>query len=555
MKPKPKPKSKRITGTLYQPTVTRYVSQNGRRVSKGTPDAKVVREKSATWRARYHDADGVTRTCSLFDDREASEAKLAVILQRERELKAGIRRRDPFEIHRTTPLLCPKCSGTTCVDAKGKPDHCVGNHLAAYMEYLDAKNNTPKHLQMTKSRLREAIMGCRFDVIDDLNAGRVSVWLKDQRSGGMSPATSNHYATAAKSFGNWLFKDRRYPENPFGHLTKVNARVDVRVVRRALDQEELVALVEAAEAGEPFRDLTGADKAMLYLMAAFTGLRSSELASLTPLSLDFRCNPPTLTVVAACSKHRREDVLPLHPGLAVRLSQWLQERNNRSIDAGVIPFTTKPADAVADGSGVAAPLFPGTWPDRAAKMLRRDLEAAREKWLSEAATDTERRERQRSDFLKYDTADGCADFHALRHKFVTDLAMNGVHPKLAKELARHSTITLTMDRYAHVGLLDMNAALESLPGMPTRQGPEQARNVSTGTDPSLVATLVATVSGNLGDSQELSREAAAAGDDSNDSRNVSSQEELSEDLTSPEKWWRGELNPRPAGYESAALTN
>jgi len=25
-------------------------------------------------------------------------------------------------------------------------------------------------------------------------------------------------------------------------------------------------------------------------------------------------------------------------------------------------------------------------------------------------------------------------------------------------------------------------------------------------------------------------------------------------LTSPEKWWRGELNPRPAGYESAALT-
>jgi len=26
-------------------------------------------------------------------------------------------------------------------------------------------------------------------------------------------------------------------------------------------------------------------------------------------------------------------------------------------------------------------------------------------------------------------------------------------------------------------------------------------------------------------------------------------------LTSPEKWWRGDLNPRPAGYESAALTN
>jgi len=51
----------------------------------------------------------------------------------------------------------------------------------------------------------------------------------------------------------------------------VQWRADVRVVRRALDQEELAALVSAAEAGEPFRDLTGADKAMLYLMAAFSG--------------------------------------------------------------------------------------------------------------------------------------------------------------------------------------------------------------------------------------------------------------------------------------------
>ena len=163
--------------------------------------------------------------------------------------------------------------------------------------------------------------------------------------------------------------------------------------------------------------------------------------------------------------------------------------------------------------------------------------------------------RQRSDFLKYDTADGCADFHALRHKFVTDLATSGVHPKLAKELARHSTITLTMDRYAHVGLLDMNAALESLPGLPARPTSERVRQVSTGTDPSLVATLVATEPGDLGSSHKFSRKTAAAGDDSNDSCNVSSQEELSEELTSPEKWWGGELNPRPAGYESAALTN
>ena len=550
-----KPKSKRITGTLYRPTVTRYVDADGKRVSKGTPGSKVVREKSATWRARYHDADGVTKTCSLFDDRETSEAKLADILQRERELKAGIRRRDQFEQYRQTPLLCRKCNGTGCQDSKGQPSQCVENHVDAYLEFLTSKNNTEKHVRLTRTRLRDALLACRFDLIEDLNAGRVSVWLRDQRMDGMSPATSNHYVTSVKSFGNWLFKDRRHPDNPFGHLTKVNARVDVRVVRRALNQEELAALVASTENGASFRDLSGDDKAMLYLMAAFTGLRASELASLTTQSLNFRCDPPTLTVEAACSKHRREDVLPLHAGLAVRLRQWLQERSRRALDDDAIPFNSVTTDFDVGEPGVAEPLFPGTWPDRAAKMLRRDLEAARMQWISEAETNAERQERERSDFLKFETADGRADFHALRHKFVSDLATAGVHPKLAQELARHSSIVLTMDKYSHVGLLDMNAALESLPGMPVRRDAARAHQTATGSDPSLVATLVATPSGNLGDSHKLSRKTAAAGCDSSDSRNVSSQEGLSKELTTLEKWWGGDLNPRPAGYESAALTN
>ena len=330
------------------------------------------------------------------------------------------------------------------MDPKGKSGKCLENHVDVFLEFLASKNNTAKHVRRTRTRLREVLRGCRFDLIDNLNAGRVSVWLKDQRAGGMSPATSNHYVTSAKSFGNWLFKDRRHPENPIGHLTKVNARVDVRVVRRALSQDELAALVEAAENGEAFRDPSGGDKAMLYLMAAFTGLRVSELASLTTDRLEFRSDPPTLTVEAACSKHRREDVLPLHPELALRL----------------------------------------------------------------------------------------------RHKFVTDLAASGVHPKLAKELARHSTITLTMDRYAHVGLLDMNAALKSLPGIPNRPA-ESGRAVATGTDPNLVATLVATVSGNLGNSQGLSKEQRGDTGKASPRSKLSSNSVLREELSTSEEWWGG----------------
>lgn len=48
-----------------------------------------------------------------------------------------------------------------------------------------------------------------------------------------------------------------------------------------------------------------------------------------------------------------------------------------------------------------------------------------------------------------DALDRVVDFHALRHTFITNLAQGGVHPKTAQAPARHSTITLTMDRSSH----------------------------------------------------------------------------------------------------------
>jgi hypothetical protein len=55
------------------------------------------------------------------------------------------------------------------------------------------------------------------------------------------------------------------------------------------------------------------------------------------------------------------------------------------------------------------------------------------------------------------------DFHGLRHQFISDLVAAGHPPKVVQELARHSTITLTMDRYAHIDREPQQAALESLP--------------------------------------------------------------------------------------------
>lgn len=55
--------------------------------------------------------------------------------------------------------------------------------------------------------------------------------------------------------------------------------------------------------------------------------------------------------------------------------------------------------------------------------------------------------------------------HALRHSFISNLARSGVHPSIAQSLARHSTITLTMDRYAHVALESQQEAIMGLPDL------------------------------------------------------------------------------------------
>ena len=147
----------------------------------------------------------------------------------------------------------------------------------------------------------------------------------------------------------------------------------------------------------------------------------------------------------------RSHGLPLRFDLATRLHPYLAKCEQRVDDQRAILAFDRAADVKPERR------FPETWAAKAATMLRADLEAAE---------------------IPYATDSGFADFHSLRHTFISNLVAVGVHPKLAQQLARHSTITLTMDRYSHVGLLDMTTALESLPAATT---PESQPMPATGT--------------------------------------------------------------------------
>jgi len=369
------------------------------------------------------------------------------------------------------PLVCEACKSTLKRDG-GTCTKCGGAHLSEFHRSLLSKGATAKQAGQATSRTQKVLEGCGFARTDEITASPVANWLRAQREaeGGLSVQTLNHYLSATKSFFNWMVRDGRMLVNPLTHLSRQNVEADIRRERRVLFADELAVLVqETARSPDVFRGLDGPARAILYVTASFTGLRASELASLTRASFDFESVPPIVSVEAGYSKRRRHDVLPLHPDLLLRLNAWLACR-----DVAVAQFV---------GTDTT-PLWPGTWPEKGAKMLRADLGQARSEWLGQAKDDgRERQGHGKSEFLIYSTAEGVADFHALRHTFITQLARSGVHPKDEQQLARHSTITLTMDRYSHVTLREMAGAVDTLPSIAT---PPAVLRV-TGTDSTMVS--------------------------------------------------------------------
>ncbi len=393
---------------------------------------KVTRELRK-WYVEYHDGDR-WRKVPGYTDRKATAQLGAELERRAAQRQAGLI--DRFSEHRKRPLA----------------EHLTDRHAA-----LTAKDNTAAHADKQLARTERILQGCRFSYWPDLAANRVQTFLAELRGEGLSMATSNYYLQAVKSFARWMVRDGRAPDSPLDYLQGGNANTDRRHDRRALDADALRRLLRTAASSPNYRRMSGSDRAVLYQLAAETGLRASELRSLTRASLVLEADPPTVTVKAAYSKHRRDDTLPLKPETAQLLARWV----------GDSELTSK------------ARLF-ATLPGKPAEMLRTDLRRARARWIRETGDCAERRRRRKSDFLEYrNDAGEFADFHALRHTFISNLARGGVHPKLAQSLARHSTITLTMDRYSHTVIGEQADALSALPDLATSPVPE--RQLATGT--------------------------------------------------------------------------
>jgi len=389
-------------------------------VYKRTPDKA---DRRSCWYIGYCDHLGKRRTVRGFTDKSASERRASELEEEARQIRAGLK---PVPVSTTKETMA--------------------DTLQVFRGHLVNRDVGPKQISELVARVTRVAEACDWSTVQLIAADEAESQLGLLRCEGMSKQTSNHYLKALKQFTRWLGKTRRLKDDPLKELKSLNADTDRRHSRRALSPDELTRLVAAAEVGKVVESVAGPDRAMMYLIAAWTGFRKGEIGSLTHQSFELAADPPTVTVEALYSKRRRRDTQVLHPELGRRIAAWLEVKNKEPAVV-LLPITARA----------------GGYERKTAKMMRVDLAAARAAWIMEAQDDATRLECERSDFLKYqDRQNRFADLHANRHTFITNLGRAGVSPKTAQTLARHSDLRLTMNVYSHTELTEKQQAIHQM---------------------------------------------------------------------------------------------
>ncbi len=295
----------------------------------------------------------------------------------------------------------------------------LGEHLTDFQNSLENTGRKTKYARQVTSRIRFIFDECGFRVWGDIDANRVLDFLASLRGeDGIGERSFNYYLKSTKQFCKWLIKERRaIAPSPLEHLSCIK-QTEKRIRRRALTLDEIHKLLKAAENGITHYSISGHERALVYRLALESGLRANEIRTLTVSSFNF--DGCTVTVQAGYAKNKKSSTLPLKPQTAETLRSYL---------SGKLPNVR--AFAI---------------PDKPSEMIKKDLTAAK---------------------IPYHTDKGTADFHCLRHSFISSLAKAGVHPSVAQALARHSTITLTMDAYTHTLKEAEIDAIKRLPDLTT----------------------------------------------------------------------------------------
>lgn len=297
----------------------------------------------------------------------------------------------------------------------------IDAHLAAYATHLRGVAGK-RHRIESMGRVRRIVDACTFRRLADIRAERVLRFLVELRDDGAAQDTIRNYRKSILAFVNWAYKTDRMQTDPLKNLDNVTSTKDA-TPRRALDGGTLRRLIQATMTRDPWRGCSGRERALLYATACSMGIRWDECAKLTRGDFVLDGDRPTLNIRGSVSKNKRRAILPIPLGVARELAAFFAD--NPALPTAPA-FPHRPRGSVG------------------ALMMRHDLPAIDEPYLTE---------------------EGRADFHALRHSFITNLQKAGVPLAQVRILARHSSVQLTAGRYFHTTAESDALAVASLPAV------------------------------------------------------------------------------------------
>ena len=433
------------TATICE-TVAAWSDRTGKKrtavVVIGADGSPRIRDESATYTAKYRDADGVVQEVATgCRDADAARTKLAELMRTAERIHSGALSRSDAEVGkwRNVPITV---------------------HVADYIDDLRARGLNADRVKTSERYLTKDCDGCGFKWLRDVNADALRKWLRSDSA--MGAATYNWHSALWSAFGSWLSGcrldgrrksqtgDRRLTSNPFAGFGKKNERDNRRRVARALTLDEMRRLLDqarrrplddaltirrGANKGQRTANLSperraelerlGFERSLIYKVLILTGLRKNELRTLSVGDLSFG-DVPFLVLRSVNEKNGKGSTVPLRLDLATELREWTRGRS-----VGDLVFNL-PAGLL--------------------RILNRDLVAA--------------------GIDKIDERDGRVHLHTLRHSTGTALSVAGVSPRTAQAVMRHSNVNLTMGTYTDQRLLDTSAAVELLPDLPL-DGPTQ----------------------------------------------------------------------------------
>ena len=426
----------------------RYKGRDGKnRTERLTSDGSRLLLETQTWYAYITLADGGYDKINTKCKDKATAEQFAISLQTEQDkIRAGVFSKKEVKA------------------AKHGRDS-LQKTVEAYLSSMTARGKAVTTVKEFRRYLEVTCKALGWKTVKDIDKVSIDAYLEDQRRNGRGARSCNAYAVTWVAFGNWLMATDRTGINPVSGLVRFDERADRRHQRRAFTLPELELLFKTAEERPLKERLTnrgskakltpatidklkwlGRTRAIAYRTLAYTGLRWSELRSITIGTAFLDAEPAFLLLQSENEKNSKGSRIPLHADLRVALMEYREDRIKRLAgDCTAFP-----------GAFDHEPFF-DELPVKMSKVFNQDLEAA--------------------GISKKDGAERVLDVHALRTTFGTMLARAGVGITTAQRLMRHSTPALTANVYTVLELTDTEQAVNALPKM---ESIREEKKVSSG---------------------------------------------------------------------------